>query len=145
MTTVAELTVPGTLDSLKSIRDYVFQAAQDAGLDQKATYRLNLAVDEIATNIILHAYQEADLQGDITVKTERRGTRLFIFLEDSGAAYDPTRLGNPQDIEKQLDQRNEGGLGIFLTIRNVDQFNYQRLDGRNVHTFVMNLTGNTSA
>jgi anti-sigma regulatory factor (Ser/Thr protein kinase) len=45
-------TVPATLDSLGPIADYVMAAAAAAGLDRRASYRLRLAVDEIATNIM---------------------------------------------------------------------------------------------
>ena len=139
MTVVEQLTVPGSLDSLKSIREYVVRAAESAGLDKKAAYQLNLAVDEIATNIILHAYQEAELQGDVVVRTETDNKTLTVVLEDTGAEYDPSQINSPEDMDQPLDFRKEGGLGLFLSIRNVDHFSYQRIDGRNIHTFVMNL------
>ncbi|MGA9380780.1 MAG: ATP-binding protein, partial [Phormidium sp.] len=52
-----QLTVPGTLDSLSKISDYVLSAASAAGLDKKASYKLRLAVDEIATNVIVYGYE----------------------------------------------------------------------------------------
>ena len=61
------VTLPGTLDALSPIRDYVKAAAASAGLDHTATYNLLLAVDEIATNVVLHGYEEAGLQGDISI------------------------------------------------------------------------------
>ena len=48
------LTLPGTLDALQPIRDYVKDLAKGAGLDDSAVYNLCLAVDEIATNVVLH-------------------------------------------------------------------------------------------
>jgi anti-sigma regulatory factor (Ser/Thr protein kinase) len=139
VTAVGQLTVPGDLDSLKSIREYVVRAAESAGLDKKGTYRLNLAVDEVATNIILHAYQEADLKGDVLVRKETDHKTLTVVLEDTGAEYDPSQINSPEDLDQPLENRDEGGLGLFLTTRNVDHFTYQRVDGRNIHTFVMNL------
>ena len=59
------LTLPGTLESLKPIREQVMAAAEEAGLENKAANRLILAVDEIATNVIMHAYEEAGRDGDI--------------------------------------------------------------------------------
>jgi len=55
------MVVPGVLDSLSAIGRYVLGAAWAAGLDKRAAYRLRLAVDEIATNAVLHGYQEAGL------------------------------------------------------------------------------------
>jgi anti-sigma regulatory factor (Ser/Thr protein kinase) len=64
------LTLPGTLDSLEPIADLVLEQARAAGLDQKATYQLRLAVDEIATNIVVHGYLEHGRQGEIAVTAE---------------------------------------------------------------------------
>ena len=51
------LTLPGNFDALSPIRDYVKAAANAAGLDHTATYNLLLAVDEIATNVVVHGYE----------------------------------------------------------------------------------------
>jgi anti-sigma regulatory factor (Ser/Thr protein kinase) len=51
------VTVPATLDALQSVRRYVLDAAQRAGLDASRAYRLRLAVDEVATNIITHGVE----------------------------------------------------------------------------------------
>lgn len=133
------LTLPGTLDSLKAIRDYVTQAAELAGLGKKTAYRLNLAVDEIATNIILHGYQEANLEGDLVVSADIDDCDLTIRLEDTGMDYDPSLVGNLENPAQPLDQREEGGLGVYLTVRNVDRFTYERAGERNLHTLVMHL------
>lgn len=80
---------PGTVDALEPIRQYVAAAAQAAGLDRKAIYKLCLAVDEIATNIVLHGYQEAGLEGDLKIGTSLEGDSLVVRLEDHGKRYDP--------------------------------------------------------
>jgi len=59
------MTWPASLDVLGSIRQYVRQAAEEAGLEKKRIGRLQLAVDEIATNIILYGYQRAGRSGNI--------------------------------------------------------------------------------
>jgi serine/threonine-protein kinase RsbW len=138
-----KLTVTGTLDSLKSIRDFVVQAAEKAGLDPRATYRLNLAVDEIATNIVLHGYQEANLDGFVVVSAIEEKGRLSIRLEDTGQAYNPPGIINPDDLNQPLDQRAEGGLGVYLAEQNVDRFTYERIGERNIHTFTTNLSHGT--
>ena len=61
------------------------------------------------------------------------------MLEDSAEEYDPTTRDVPDSLDLPLEERPIGGLGIFLTIRNVDSFRYERCDNRNRYTFVMNL------
>jgi anti-sigma regulatory factor (Ser/Thr protein kinase) len=132
------LTVSGTLDSLATIGKYVLDAAALAGLDKKAAYRLRLAVDEIATNVITHGYQEANRQGDLEVQVLLDEAALTLFLEDNGAAYIPDEVSAPDGLQRPLEERQIGGLGVYLAIQSVDRFLYERVGGRNRHTFVVN-------
>ncbi|MEN9270151.1 MAG: anti-sigma regulatory factor [Thermostichales cyanobacterium HHBFW_bins_127] len=133
------LRVPGTLDALDAIADYVKRVAQSASLDDRAAYRLRLAVDEIATNVITHGYQEAGLQGDIQLQAELTPETLIIHMDDTGITYDPAQSVARSELflTKDLDQRPIGGLGVFLAIQSVDRFIYQRHDGYNRNSFVI--------
>ncbi len=134
------LTVPGTLDALSVLRGYVKEAGEKAGLDRKAIYRLSLAVDEIATNIVTHGYEEAGLQGEIKISAIHKPTTLTIRLEDNGRKYDPDDK-QPKSIGQPIEDRPIGGLGVFLAIQGVDEFHYERAGDCNQHTFVVCLPG----
>lgn len=131
------LRVPGDLGSLKKIRDYVTSAAAVAGLDKKRTYRLSLAVDEIATNIITHGYDEAGLSGEILVHTKVTEDQLQITIEDVGMPYNPLLHAEPEDLDSQLADRAIGGLGVYLALKSVDEFRYEYADGSNHNILVM--------
>jgi anti-sigma regulatory factor (Ser/Thr protein kinase) len=133
------LTLPASLDSLSLLRQYVVDAAKAAGLNKEATYKLKLTVDEIATNIISYGYGESDLSGDITIEEEVIGNRLRITLADTGVEFDPRKrkLPDEDELSKPLEEREIGGLGIFLTMRDVDIFDYKRVDNRNYNIFEM--------
>ncbi len=130
------LTVPGNLDSLDIIGKYMVETATRVGLDKKAAYTLRLAVDEIATNIALYGYERAGLAGMITIRTAITDDTLTVTLEDTAIAYDPRNTPAP-DLDLPLDMRPIGGLGVFLAIEGVDEFNYERVDNRNRNIFVM--------
>jgi serine/threonine-protein kinase RsbW len=132
------LTFPGTLDSLALIRDYVESAAAQAGLDRKRAYRLSLAVDEIATNIINHGYREAGLTGSVVVRATIDADVLTIVLEDTAMPFDPRRATRPEQIDLPLSERPIGGLGIFLAMGNVDRFDYEFSGGHNRNIFQVN-------
>jgi serine/threonine-protein kinase RsbW len=134
---VDALVLPGTLDALDPIAQYVVAAAERAGLDQKASYRLRLAVDELATNMVVHGYQEANLSGDLTVEASLDDGALRVTIEDTARPFDPRTRLNPDHIDKPLDERPIGGLGIFLVMRSVDSFDYQYVDGRNRYVLTM--------
>jgi anti-sigma regulatory factor (Ser/Thr protein kinase) len=136
------LIVPGNLDSLSAIRHYVAAAAAQVGLDKKVAYRVQLAVDEIATNIIVHGYEQSGKKGKVKVKADITQTSLTIMLEDSSAPFDPRRFEPPDHITKPIKERPIGGLGVFLAIGNVDKFDYEYVNKRNRNIFIINLPSN---
>jgi anti-sigma regulatory factor (Ser/Thr protein kinase) len=133
--------VPANLAALSDLRRMVTQACQNVGLGEDATYRLALAVDEIATNIITHGYEEQGMTGDIVVSMEQTDRDLTVILEDTGVAFDPRTQSMPtaEDLDMPLDDREIGGLGIFLALEGVDRFDYQRSNNINRNIFGMNL------
>jgi serine/threonine-protein kinase RsbW len=132
---------PGTVDSLDTLREYIGTLAAEAGLNKKATYSLKLAIDEIATNIILYGYEAAGLEADFTVESEITKDELIVILEDEAAAFDPLAKEMPDadDLTMALEERQIGGLGIFLTINGVDEFSYAYTDQKNRNKFVMKI------
>lgn len=132
------LTLPGETAYLSQLMDYVTWAAAAAGLDEQAAYRLSLAVDEIATNIVVHGYKEAGRTGDLLIRAETDADKLLIFLEDTGESFDPREAPHPNHLDLPLEERRDGGLGIYLALWGVDAFNYELVDGKNRCVFMMN-------
>jgi anti-sigma regulatory factor (Ser/Thr protein kinase) len=131
------LVVPGALTSLSLIADFIKKMALAAGLEERAAYRLRLAVDEIATNIITHGYCEANLDGFLDLQATIDENTLKIFIEDTARAFNPLKHATPNHFDLPLEKREIGGLGIYLAIQNVDGFSYERVDGRNRNIFIM--------
>lgn len=119
------LTVPGKLESLTTVTEYVLQAAANANLDYRATYRLRLAIDEIVTNIITHGYQQRHA-GMITMSAEIDEEYLTIYMEDTGPNYNPYDATLPESLWRSVEERQIGGLGIYLAMTGVDHFQYRR-------------------
>ncbi len=129
--------LPAVLDSLAEIRRFVKEAADAAGIEEAKAYQLQLAVDEIATNIMLYGYKEAGAPAAVSIGSETRDGALVITVEDQAPAFDPRTMEMPEaeDLAKPLEERSIGGLGIFLAIQGVDRFDYRREDGRNINIF----------
>ena len=135
---MAELQVSATLAELSAIGAFVLNAAEHAGLDRQAAYRLRLAVDELATNVIVHG-KPGEHSGDDRIRflSEMDDQSLTIIMEDRGPAFDPLEhQGVDEHLHKPMDERPIGGLGVFLAIRGVDRFQYQRVGDRNRSTFI---------
>ncbi|SFC36783.1 ATP-binding protein [Spirosoma endophyticum] len=132
-------TFPGTLDSLEGIRQEVKEESQRVGLSKKATYNLLLAIDEIATNIIMHGYEENDKSGVIDLQIDHRDNQIEVTLEDDAPPFDPLQHTLPTEefFNKPLEERPIGGMGIHLTINAVDKFRYEFANQRNRNIFVV--------
>ena len=132
-------TFPGNLDSLAPIRGLVRSAAEQAGLDGKAAYNLTLAVDEVATNIVTHGYEEAGRSGHIEVQIVTDEEQLRVTLVDSAAPFDPRSVRPPEhtELHQPLEDRAVGGLGLMLAFRAVDAFDYERMGHNNRNTLTV--------
>ncbi|WP_328297600.1 anti-sigma regulatory factor [Streptomyces sp. NBC_00435] len=135
----AELEVPATLGALGDIAALVLRLAGKAGLDRGAAYRIRLAVDELATNIVMHGYRGGD--GRITVRGRSGPGRVRISLEDRAPAFDPVGGRLPPDPDIAPERRRIGGLGIHLALTSVDEFAYVHRDGRNISTLTVMAEG----
>jgi anti-sigma regulatory factor (Ser/Thr protein kinase) len=134
---VEKRSLPAALDSLAELRSYVKEAAGGAGIDEVRAYKLQLAVDEIATNIISYGYKDVGESAVISIRGEIRDGALVITLEDHAQPFDPrtVRMPDAEDLAKPLEERAVGGLGIFLAIQGVDSFDYRREGDRNLNIF----------
>lgn len=126
------LVVPSSLDSLSKISDYIVLAARAAGLDDHAVWEVQLAVDEAATNIILHAYGDHGLEGPITVETKLTGDEFTVYLHDRGVSFDPATVPEP-DLVSPVEDRVTGGLGLYLMRTLMDKVDFRfDVDGSNM-------------
>ena len=131
------LTLPGEVNSLDEVDDFVSAAAKEAGLNPQRSYQLRLAVDEIVTNAITHGYEEHHMEGCIRLSARKTPESLVIVVEDTAPAFDPTKMPLPNNLELPLEERSAGGLGVFLAMRGVDRYFYERIDGKNRNTLVV--------
>ena len=123
MDRVNELSVPGYFKNLAEIADFIDQAAAEAGLDERATYAVQTAVDEACTNIIKHGYG-GEGRGQIRLCYEVRPTGLQITIYDHGSPFEPDQIPQP-DLQAPLSERSPGGLGLFLMRRLVDTVDFE--------------------
>lgn len=133
---------PGRLDQLAAIGDFVARCAEQAAMGERDIYAIQMAVDEAATNILLHAYDQ-DQPGPIQVICWQEGNDFVVQLRDRGRPFDPAAVPEP-DLESPLEERREGGLGIFLMRRMMDHVEFAREGQENVLTMVRHHTARPS-
>ncbi len=128
----AFLRVPAAPENLRVIRRFVEEHARPAGFVGQRLDDLVLAVDEAATNIVMHGYKEGPGPAAvIEIQVVYRAPRLSVFLRDQAPPFDPTATPVVDELPP-LTERGPGGLGIFLIRKTMDDFRYRRTpDGWN--------------
>jgi serine/threonine-protein kinase RsbW len=104
-----------------------FRAAN--GLRPSAVWQVNVALDEILSNIVTHAYGTRT-DGSIDVTFALAGSDLEVTIVDDGPAVDPLAVPAP-DVAGSIEARHPGGLGMHLVKALMDRVEYARRDGRN--------------
>jgi len=128
-------TFPGRYKSLARISEFVSQYAQEAGLDETATYTVLVAVDEACTNIIEHAYG-GEGRGDIQCACDVKDDSLTITLRDWGDPFDPASVPEP-DFNVPLQELQLRGVGLVLMKKIMDGIIFSSTpDGENMLTMI---------
>jgi serine/threonine-protein kinase RsbW len=124
--TARSLRVDADVRSLADVRDFVRQAAADADAPINCVGDLVQAVDEAATNAIVHGYDGAP--GWIEVSAEMDGDEFVVHLEDTAPQYDPTSVPEP-DLTVPPLSRPPGGMGVHLIRACTDTMTYRPRPG----------------
>lgn len=113
---------PARYESLTPLRESARNAAVDAGLNEKAVYAVQMAVDEAFTNIIEHAFGgERDEEVECRFSVSRDA--LTVTLKDCGVSFNPDEIQDP-DLEAPLEEREVGGLGLFFMRQLMDEVKF---------------------
>jgi serine/threonine-protein kinase RsbW len=128
------LRIPTDLGRLAGVRDFVRTAANAAGASDGCTADLVQAVDEAATNAIVHG--QAGKPGWVEVGFTTRGDQFIVTVSDDGPPFDPTTVPSP-DLSVHPAERRPGGMGVLLARLCVDELAYRpRPGGGNILTLV---------
>ena len=135
--TSRSLRIPADVDRLAELRRFVRAAAADAGAPGECVDDLVQAVDEAATNAIVHGYHGRP--GWLEISAAVDGERLVVTLEDEAPVFDPTTVAEP-DLGLEAQIRKPGGMGVHLIRKATDDFAHRpRPGGGNILTLVRSL------
>ena len=133
-----ELTIAATIENIDAVTDFVNEQLEAYDCPMKAQMQIDIAIDEIFGNISHYAYNPET--GDATVRVEVIEDPLSVVITfiDNGVPYDPLKKDDP-DTTLSADERQIGGLGIFMVKKSMDEVTYEYKDGHNILKIKKNL------
>ena len=112
------------------------------GVPEELSMPINLALEEIVTNVMLYAYPgksgQVLVECNKAVSDQPSAIRLIFTVTDSGIPFDPTKK-EEVDTTLSAEERPIGGLGIHLVRQIMDEVSYERVEDKNVLTLVKNV------
>ena len=118
-------------EKLHEVISFVEEELESRGADMKTIMAVSVSLEEMFVNIAHYAYSEQE--GTATVRMEFEDDTLALSLIDSGIPFDPLKTEEP-DIHARIEEREVGGLGIFMARKYMDECHYERIDGQNIFT-----------
>ncbi len=131
-----ELTIPAQTENLDQVLDFVNGILEEHTCSMYVQMQLDIAVEELFVNIAHYAYTPDAGQAIVQVSVEdEMATIVFI---DSGIPYNPWAKEDP-DTTLPLEERQIGGLGIYMVKNSMDEVDYVYKEGKNVVTIKKNI------
>lgn len=129
-----ELTIQADDKELERVLDFIHQQLP-SDCETDLLYKIDLAAEEIFVNIAHYAYKDKlpEEGGSVWLNCSMENDTLTMIFKDTGIPFNPLAKADP-DITLSAEERNIGGLGIFLTKKYMDSIDYKYEDGANILT-----------
>ena len=128
-----DLEIEASRDNLPEVQEFINEHIEGADCPPKTQMQLELAVEEIFVNIANYAYAPGNGSATVRVEVSDEPLTVSITFVDRGVPYDPLAKDDP-DVTLSAEERQIGGLGIFMTKKVMDDVVYDYKDGQNILT-----------
>ena len=132
-----ELTIEATPENVDKVIEFIDGMLEEYGCGVKEQMAIDVAVDELFSNIAHYAYNPETGYATVRVDVKKDPLAVEITFIDHGVPYDPLAKVDP-DTTLSVDDRQIGGLGIFIVKKSMDAVNYEYKDGKNILTIKKN-------
>jgi len=124
--------IAADIKEIERLNRLVRQFGELHEVPSRTLYAVNLALDEIVTNVVLYGFENAEGQ-EVLIHIFTADGELDASVTDSGREFNPVTVPIP-NLSVTLAERDIGGLGIHLVRSLMDHVTYERVDGRNILT-----------
>ena len=133
-----ELTIAATVENIETVTDFVNEQLEALDCPMKAQMQIDIAIDELFGNIAHYAYNPEIGKATVRVEVIEDPLSVIITFIDNGIPYDPLAKADP-DTTLSAEERDIGGLGIYMVKKSMDDITYEYKDGHNILKIKKNL------
>ena len=130
-----EIVLDAKRENLPQLFEFITKTLREYSDDEKTIRKVKLCVEEAFMNIAAYAYnpEVGPTKVSVTALGEPYPLRVQVVFTDNGKPFNPLKAESP-DVESGLEDRQVGGLGIFLIRKEMDDITYEYRDGQNILT-----------
>ena len=133
-----KITIEAKVDNLNEVLAFVDEKLEANDCPMKVQMQIDVAVEEIFVNIASYAYNPEIGPATISCEVSEDPLEVTISFMDSGVPYDPLAKEDP-DVTLSAEERQIGGLGIYMVKKSMDNVSYEYKDGQNIFTIKKSL------
>ena len=126
-----EVTLAATVENIETVTEFVNAQLELMDCPIKAQMQIDIAIDELFGNIAHYAYNTEVGSATVRVEVSEAPLAVIITFIDNGVPYDPLGKDDP-DITLSAEEREIGGLGIYMVKQSMDEITYEYKDGQNI-------------
>lgn len=139
---MVKITLHNDINEVPLLAEWIEGLGETMGLDMPDVFQINLALEEAVVNVMNYAYP-GETGRELWLCADGDAKRITFTLIDEGAPFDPTAKEDP-DITLSAEEREIGGLGIFLVNQLMESVTYRREDEKNILEMVWSKDKNNS-
>ena len=128
---MTELTLAAKTENLDEVLGFVNEQLEAQGCSMRAQLEMDIAIEELFVNIAKYAYNPEE--GSVTIQVEFKGDMVSVIFIDGGTPYNPWEREDP-DITLSAEDRQIGGLGVYMVKKSMNHVDYIHQDGKNILT-----------
>lgn len=128
-----EIVLGADVANIETVTDFVNDELESNGCSMRAQTQIDIAIDEILSNVAFYGYPDGKGQIRVTVDFPGSEAKVVIAFEDNGIEFNPLEKKDP-DVTLAAEDRGIGGLGIFIVKKTMDDVRYERKDNKNILT-----------
>ncbi len=133
-----ELSIDAEIKNIRMVTEFIDKQLEEHNCHLKAQTQLDIAIDELFSNIARYAYAPDTGTVSIALEITENPKSVKITLIDNGVPYNPLETAEP-DITLSAEERKIGGLGIYMVRKTMDEMIYEYKNGQNILSIVKNM------